>query len=186
MDVSTYVVSGGPLYSYDPAHERWARFDGMVVRDGRVVSLRPGDAGAGVARVDLGGRAVYPAFADCHVHLTDTGLFLGEHDLAACATPRRSPAASRRCPAPPSCSAATTTSRRGPTARSRAPRRSTRTSPALFAMAVRADGHSCVLNRKAFAFADLPPQTPGIERDADGVPTGRLSSKRTGARSPRY
>jgi predicted amidohydrolase YtcJ len=32
--------------------------------------------------VDLAGRALYPAFADCHVHLTDTGLFLGEPDLA--------------------------------------------------------------------------------------------------------
>ncbi len=47
--------------------------------------------------------------------------------------------------------------------------------PDAFAMAVRVDGHSCVLNRKALAFADMPPGTPGIELDENGEPTGRLA-----------
>ena len=80
--MTTFAVSGGPCYSYDPSNERWQRFDGILVDGGRIVSRRAEDAGAGVPRIDLGGRALYPAFADCHVHLTDTGLFLGERDFA--------------------------------------------------------------------------------------------------------
>jgi predicted amidohydrolase YtcJ len=175
VDVSTYVLSGGPLYSYVPSNERWERFDGMVIQNGHVVSLRPDDAGAGVERVDLRGRAVYPAFADCHVHLTDTGLFLGERDLSDV---RDAAAFARRIAALPRaafvlCGNYDESQWTDGGLASAAPLDAH--FPDAFAMAMRADGHSCVLNRKALAFADLPPQTPGIERDANGAPTGRLS-----------
>ncbi|MBV9408117.1 MAG: amidohydrolase family protein, partial [Candidatus Eremiobacteraeota bacterium] len=146
----------------------------MVVADGRVASLRPEDAGAGVAEIDLGGRAVYPAFADCHVHLTDTGLFLGPHHLADV---RDAAEYARRIAALPrggfvlAANYDESAWSDGGVATA-APLDAN--FPDAIAMAVRVDGHSCVLNRKALAFVDLPPDTPGIERDADGAPTGRL------------
>ncbi len=173
--MTTFAVTGGPCYSYDPSNETWSGFDGILVADGTIVSTRAADAGAGVPVVDLGGRALYPAFADCHVHLTDTGLFLGEHDLASV---RDAVAFAKHIAALP----------RGAFVVAGNYDESSWTDgglasaapldayfPDAFAMAVRVDGHSCVLNRKALAFADLPPGTAGIERDHNGEPTGRLA-----------
>ncbi len=164
----------GACYSYEPATDTWSRSEALVVHDGRVVSLDERDAGTGVPRIDLGGRALYPAFADCHVHLTDTGLFLGEHDLAAV---RTADEYARRIAALPR--AAFVLAGNYDDARwtdggaaSAAPLDAH--FPEAIAMVVRVDGHSCTLNRKALAFAGLPPGTRGIERDADGNPTGRL------------
>jgi hypothetical protein len=174
VGVSTFVVSGGPMYSYVPSSESWQRFDGMVVEDGRIMSLQPEDAGAGVRRVDLADRAVYPAFADCHVHLTDTGLFLGERDLSDV---RDVPSFERRIAALPRgvfvLAGNYDESRWNDRASASAAALDAHFSEAI-AMAVRVDGHSCVLNRKALAFADLPDDVPGIERDANGAATGRL------------
>jgi len=180
--VTTFAVTGGPCYSYDPSNESWSRFDGILVSDGRIVSTRAADAGAGVPVVDLAGQALYPAFADCHVHLTDTGLFLGERDLASV---RDAAAFARRIAALPrgafvlagnydeSAWTGGPSTGSGQASASAAPLDAH--FPDAIAMAVRVDGHSCVLNRKALAFVDLPPDTPGIERDADGEPTGRLA-----------
>ena len=173
--MTTFAVTGGPCYSYDPSNETWSRFDGIIIAGGRIVSTRPADAGAGVPVVDLGGRALYPAFADCHVHLTDTGLFLGEHDLS---NVRDAAAFARRIAALPR-AAFVLAGNYDESAwtdgglASAAPLDAH--VPDAIAMAVRVDGHSCVLNRKAFAFADLPPGTAGIERDEHGEPTGRLA-----------
>ncbi len=41
-------------------------------------------------------------------------------------------------------------------------------------MLVRVDGHSCIVNRKTFAWLQLEPNLQGIERDASGTPTGKL------------
>jgi predicted amidohydrolase YtcJ len=60
-------------YAFDPKTRRYARRDGFVVDGGRFVALDAESAGAGAATVDLGGATVVPAFADCHLHLTDTG-----------------------------------------------------------------------------------------------------------------
>jgi predicted amidohydrolase YtcJ len=162
------------LYSYVPSNESWQRFDGMVVDGGRIVSLRPDDAGAGIGRFDLGGRALYPAFADCHVHLTDTGLFLDERDLSEV---RDVAEFERRIAALPRSAFVLA----GNYDESRWNDGGSATAvpldahfPDAIAVAVRVDGHSCVLNRKALAFADLPHDTAGIERDASGAPTGRL------------
>jgi predicted amidohydrolase YtcJ len=173
--VATFLVSGGPCYSYDPATHRWSRGEGLVVSGGRIASLDPRTAGNGVRRVDLGGRSLYPAFADCHVHLTDTGLFLGANDLSGV---RTSEAYERRIAVLPRGSFVlagnydeSTWSDGG--IASAAPLQAHH--PDAIAIAVRVDGHSCVLNRAALAFAALPPDTSGIERDEAGEPTGRLS-----------
>ncbi len=164
--MTTFAVTGGPCYSYDPSNETWQQFDGIVVANGRIASTRLADAGTGVPVVDLDGRALYPAFADCHVHLTDTGLFLAERDLANvrdAATFARRIAALPRGPFVLAANYDESAWADGGLA-SAAPL-DAHASDAI-AMVVRVDGHSCVLNRKAFAFAALAPSTPGIERDA--------------------
>ncbi len=172
--MTTFAVNGGTCYSYEPASDTWSRSSGLVVHDGRIASLDERDAGAGVPRIDLGGRALYPAFADCHVHLTDTGLFLGQHDLAAV---RDAAGYARRVAALPASAfvlAGNYDDSRwtdGGVA-SAAPLEAHHAD--AIAMVVRVDAHSCTLNRKALAFVDLPPDTPGIERDPGGTPTGRL------------
>ncbi|HKU81803.1 MAG TPA: amidohydrolase family protein, partial [Candidatus Tumulicola sp.] len=42
------------------------------------------------------------------------------------------------------------------------------------ALLSRVDGHSCIVNAKTLAGLALAPETPGIERDAAGDPTGKL------------
>jgi hypothetical protein len=173
--MTTFLVTGGPCYAYDPATRRWSRTDGLVVSGGKIVSFDPRTAGGGVRRLDLGGRSLYPAFADGHVHLTDTGLLLGANDLSGV---RSTEAYERRIAALPRGSFVIagnydeSTWTDGGTATA-APLQAHH--PDAVAIAVRVDGHSSVLNRAAFAFVDLPPQTNGIERDErTGEPTGRL------------
>jgi predicted amidohydrolase YtcJ len=172
--VATFLVSGGPCYSYDPATHRWSHSEGLVISGGRIASRDPRTAGNGVRRIDLGGRSLYPAFADCHVHLTDTGLFLGANDLSGV---RTSEAYVRRIAVLPRGSFVLAGNydesnwSDGGTATA-APLQAYH--PDAIAMAVRIDGHSCLLNRAAFAFAALPSDTSGIERDEAGEPTGRL------------
>ena len=117
---------------------------------------------------------MYPAFADCHVHLTDTGLFLNERDLAGVRTAEEYASRISALPSDAFVLAGNYDESLwtdGALANAAPLERF----PDAIAMAVRVDGHSCVVNRKALSFVDLPPETPGIERDAAGVPTGRLS-----------
>jgi predicted amidohydrolase YtcJ len=66
-------------YVYSPADPRATA---MLVDDGRVTWLGPGDEAPGADRiVDLGGALVTPAFVDAHVHTTNTGLALTGLDL---------------------------------------------------------------------------------------------------------
>lgn len=172
--MSTFAATGAPWYTYDPSSGSWQKFNGAIVENGRIASLNPSDAGAGIPEVRLDGTAVYPAFADCHVHLTDTGLFLGERDLGDV---HDAAGYARRIAALPfgrfvlAANYDESSWTDGGTATA-APLDAH--FPDAIAMAVRIDGHSCVLNRKALAFVDLPGETTGIERDDDGNPTGRL------------
>lgn len=172
--VTTFVLTGGPCYAYDPASKAWSRSEGLVVTGDRIASCDPREAGPGVRRIDLRGRSVYPAFADCHVHLTDTGLFLGAHDLSGV---RTAGGYERRIASLPRGTFVLAGNydesnwTDGGTATA-APLQAYH--PNAIAMAVRVDGHSCLLNRAALAFVDLPPETSGIERDESGAPTGRL------------
>ena len=162
------------VYDVEPSTGAWTAHDALVVDGGRVVSLDARDAGTGVRRVDLAGRAVYPAFADCHVHLTDSGLFMDRYDLSEVRNAREYEHRIAALPRAPFVLAGNYDEVRWTdgAAASAAPLETS--FPDAVAMAVRVDGHSCVLNRAAFALAALPPDTPGIERDADGTPTGRL------------
>ncbi|MBV9971988.1 MAG: hypothetical protein JO135_01500, partial [Candidatus Eremiobacteraeota bacterium] len=71
------------VYSYLPERDEYSVYGGLVLDGARIVSLDERDAAAGRTWVDLDGMTVLPAFADCHVHITDTGFMLGAHNLSA-------------------------------------------------------------------------------------------------------
>ena len=174
MNASTFAVSGGPCYSYDQAAARWETFEGFVVSGGRIVSLRPQDAGAGIAHIDLDGRAAYPAFADCHVHLTDTGLFLDERDLSGVRSADAYAVALAALPRTAFVLASNYDENMWVDGAEADAAPLDATHPDAIAMAVRVDGHSCVVNRRTLQWLDFSPDVSGIERDAGGAPTGRL------------
>lgn len=163
-------------YAFDPKLREYRRADRFLVDGASFASFEPSEIGAGHEAIDLRGATVVPAFADCHVHLTDTGYLLGERDLGAV---RSATEFADRVAALPSGGAFVfagnydeSTWRDAATA-SAAPLN--RAHADAFAMLVRIDGHSCLVNRKTLGWLDLDEGLAGIERDAEGMPTGRLS-----------
>ncbi|MDQ6929323.1 MAG: amidohydrolase family protein [Candidatus Eremiobacteraeota bacterium] len=163
------------VYAYDPVAKNYERHAGLIVDGGHILSLDPAEAGAGVETVDLRGAVVMPAFADCHVHLTDTGYMLGERNL----WPTRSyaefaQAVGRLRNERYVCAGNydESTWRDGGLADARPLETHF---PEAYAMLVRIDGHSSIVNRKTFGWLDFPDGTQGIEKDAGGSATGRLS-----------
>jgi predicted amidohydrolase YtcJ len=162
-------------YAYDPVRMAYRRCDALAVDGSRIVSLDADEIGAGIERRDLKGATVLPAFADCHVHLTDTGYFLGERDLhrtrsyaaffAQVAGLRRDDGVIFAGQYDESTWADTGLADAAPLEAIHADAR---------AMLVRVDGHSCIVNRATLAWLDLAPETQGIERAEDGSPTGKL------------
>ena len=168
------LFANARVYARDPASHTYTRFDGLVVDGSTIAAIGASQVGAGVERVDLGGATVLPAFADCHVHLTDTGYFLGERNL----NPTRSYAqfadAVEALPRESMVFAGQYDEsfwNDGATADAVALER---TFPDALAMLVRVDGHSCVVNRKTLEWLRLRGDELGIERDAEGRPTGKL------------
>ena len=162
-------------YVYDPVRKTYRRCDALVVDGTRILSLDAGEIGAGVERRDLDGATVLPAFADCHVHLTDTGYFSGERNLHGT---RSYDAFFTHVAGLPrddgvvfagQFDESTWTDGRLADA---APLESAHADAR--AMLVRVDGHSCIVNRSTLAWLDLAPETQGIERDANGMPSGKL------------
>src|SRR5690348_5883428 len=144
------VLRNARVYRYDPAARTYSRHDGLVLDGSRIVSLEPGQAGAGIESLDCGGATVLPAFADCHVHLTDTGYFLGDRFLGGVRSYDEFADAVARIPDGEFVFAGQydeSTWRDGGTADA-APLE--RNFPEARAMLVRVDGHSCVVNRKTF------------------------------------
>jgi predicted amidohydrolase YtcJ len=168
------VLRNARVYRYDPVHDTYSRHEGLVLDGERIVSLDPLEAGAGLESVDMKGATVLPAFADCHVHLTDTGYFLGERFLGNTRSYDDYAAAIARLPSDTFVFAGQYDESFWNDGRFADAAPLDRHFPDAFAMVVRVDGHSCIVNRKTFAWLDLPPQTQGIDRDEHGTPTGRL------------
>lgn len=147
----------------------------LLVRGRRVVWVGddPAQAPPHQTRVDMTGCTIGPGFVDAHVHLTTTGLGLNGIDLrettqvedllhmvklTAAATPGRViwgqgwDAHLDRLPSPDELSEAA----HGRTV-----------------VLSRIDGHSAVVDRRTLSSAPLA-RAPGLERDADGEPTGLL------------
>src|SRR5437660_3446945 len=65
------------------------RARGLVVKNGiieRLLDSRPSGLPRDAEVIDCAGAAIVPGFHDCHVHLTDTGLLAGDHDVHGCGT----------------------------------------------------------------------------------------------------
>lgn len=169
------VFHNGCIYSFEPATGRFERHESLAIEDGRILCLDEEPTGVGAERVDLHGATMLPAFADCHVHLTDTGFFLGARDLGGVRGYDEFVAAVARLP------------REAGTVLGGQYDESTWTDGATadalpldrfhggaHALISRIDGHSCIVNRTTLDWLQLDPQTRGIERDAGGQPTGKL------------
>ncbi|MGP6159807.1 MAG: amidohydrolase [Vulcanimicrobiaceae bacterium] len=162
-------------YDFDPATRAYVVRDTLLVDGLRIAGCDGALAGAGVERVDAAGATIVPAFADCHLHLTDTGYTLADRDFSGV---RDADGFAVKVAALPRGDEFLLAGKNDyslwregavavaqPLERFQAER---------YAMLVRVDCHSCLVNRKTFAFLDLDPALEGIERDAAGEPTGRL------------
>lgn len=163
------------VYAYDPVAKTYERRDALILDGGSIAGTDAREIGTGVPLRDLGGATVLPAFADCHVHLTDTGLFLGERDLHAV---RSYEAFCARVEALRPEHGVIFAGQYDESAwddgRSADAEPLERAHGAARAMLVRVDGHSCIVNRTTWTSLALPDDLEGIERDGAGVPTGKL------------
>jgi len=161
-------------YAFDPVSRRYRRCESFLVERGSFVAL-DADAGAGVEVVDLAGATVAPAFADCHVHLTDTGYTVGARDLSDVRDARTFAARVAALPRDEAFIYAANydETRWDDGAIATAAPLATEF-PDRPAMLVRVDGHSSLVNPRTFTELGLDPSLDGIERDAAGAPTGRL------------
>ncbi len=168
------LLEHGRIYAFDRTSHRFTRYSNMLVDGARIAALDVDVSGINVRRMDLDGRTVLPAFADCHVHLAETGYHTGARSLRGVPSYAAYQRAVERAPI-----------EHGmlylglfddalwPDGRAdRAPVE--RYHPNAIAMIVRVDGHSCIVNRKTFTWLGLPADLNGIERDEVDAPTGRL------------
>jgi predicted amidohydrolase YtcJ len=126
--------------------------------------------------VDLGGAWVTPAFVDAHVHATATGLALTGVDLAGVASAaeclHRLARHAKTRPDPVLIGTgwddSTWPEQRPPGADQLA-----LAAPGRSVLLTRVDGHSCLVDPGTLARLPLP-KLKGVDRDADGEPTGLL------------
>ena len=148
---------------------------GVLVEDGRIVGVldaAPTGLSSDVRVVDCGGGALYPGFHDCHMHLTATGLFAGEHNISRCRDVASIIAQVARLREPLIFAGSYEDHR---LAEGRPPLRVeldtvTGDRPCLLS---RIDGHSSTVNSAAAALFGVAGKA-GAERDAHGALTGRL------------
>jgi predicted amidohydrolase YtcJ len=172
--VAMIVLENGRFYGFDRASRRFVRHTSLLIDGARIAALDADISGVSVRHVDLDGRTVLPAFADCHVHLAETGYHTGARSLRDAGSYAEYRRAVERAPVEHGMlylGLYDDVMWRDGSADS-APVE--RFHPDAIAMVVRIDGHSCIVNRKTFAWLNLPEDLNGIERDADGTPTGRL------------
>jgi predicted amidohydrolase YtcJ len=168
------VLTNARVYRYDPIAHTYSRHAALIIDRGRIVSLDANDAGAGIQRIDMAGATILPAFADCHVHLTDTGYFLNERFLGNARSYDEFVEGVRRIPREQYVFAGQYDESFWRDGRSADAAPLERFFRDEYAMIVRVDGHSCLVNRKTFAWLHLDPGLQGIELGDDGNPTGKL------------
>jgi predicted amidohydrolase YtcJ len=168
------LLKNARVYRYDPSLKAYSRHDGLLLDGSRIAGLGASLDGTGIESIDLQGATVLPAFADCHMHLTDTGYFLGERFLGETRSYEDFAAAVARIPDNGIVFAGQYDESFWKDGRVADAAALERHFPDATAMLVRVDGHSCIVNRKTFAWLDLPAGTQGIELDPQGNPTGKL------------
>lgn len=162
------------VYAFDPVARAYRVHEELAVEGPRVVATGSGLSGATVERVDLGGAVVVPAFADCHLHLIETGLSLGPADLGGVRSAAQFAERVARLPADGVVFGAHYDEALWHDGAEADARPLERAFPDRPAMLVRVDGHSSLVNRRTLAELALDPALDGLERDAAGEPTGRL------------
>ena len=168
------ILRNARVYRYDPSAKTYSRYESLILDGKRIVSLDPSQAGAGLETVDMDGATVLPAFADCHVHLTDTGYFLNERHLGAARSYEQFADAVARIPNSAFVLAGQYDESLWQDRRLADARPLERSFPDVYAMVVRVDGHSCIVNRKTLQWLKLSDGVRGLERDEYGEPTGKL------------
>ncbi|MBV8726682.1 MAG: amidohydrolase family protein [Candidatus Eremiobacteraeota bacterium] len=162
------------VYSYSVETDRYTLCDALVVEAQRVVSLDANDAGVRTTRIDLGGCTVLPAFADCHVHITDTGYMLGPRNLSATRSYAEFAASIARLPRDRYVFGGNYDESDWNDGKLADAAPLERFFSDSFAMVTRVDGHSCIVNQKTLQWLALPALCRGIERDESGKTTGKL------------
>lgn len=169
------LLANARVYSYDAATGRFRRYDSLLLDGPHIAAFDEDPTGVAVERVDCDGATIVPAFADCHVHLTDTGWFLGARNLGGVRTYAQFLEAVANVPVEGGVVLAgqydESTWEDGGVADA-VPLE--RFHSATRAMLSRVDGHSCIVNRATLDWLDLDPALQGIERNAQGQPTGKL------------
>jgi len=162
-------------YRFDATARAFIRHSSLLIDGKRIVALDTDAVGTGAERIDLQGATVLPAFADCHVHLPETGYYAGDRSLAQVRTYDDFVQAVASIPRDGEVVyAGRYDDARWIDGRIADSAPLDRYHPDVRAMLVRIDGHSSIVNRRTFAWLDLPPDTEGIERAGDGTPTGKL------------
>jgi predicted amidohydrolase YtcJ len=161
-------------YAFDAVSRTYTVRNALLVDGPRFAGFDASLAGAGVERIDLGGACVVPAFADCHVHLTDTGYMAGARDLGNVRSAAEFEARIAALPRERFVVAGGYDESRWLDGACAGAQPLDAHLPDVFALCVRVDGHSCLVNRKTLAYLRLDAQLAGLERDAAGTPTGRL------------
>jgi predicted amidohydrolase YtcJ len=187
QDIVTRLLDNGRFYRFDVRTRKFEPHDALLIGDdGRVLSLDVHE-GPDTERVDMQGTTILPAFADCHVHLTDVGYFLGERDLSGTRSYAEFCDAVARIPEEDGVVFAGQYDESNWNDRREADARPLdRLHPGSRAMLVRVDGHSSLVNRATLEWLALDANAQGLERDADGHPTGRLSLAANWAAQKRF
>ena len=80
-----HLIYGAPIYTF---WDEQPLAEAMVVREGRIVAVGARDDLAAcypdAKRVRVDGKAITPAFNDCHMHILPLGIDLGKADLRGC------------------------------------------------------------------------------------------------------
>jgi predicted amidohydrolase YtcJ len=178
------VIIGGPVITLDDDR---SRVDGVAIRDGRFIVVGTADqaraaAGPETRVIDVGGRAVLPAFHDAHVHPVTAGVELGQCNLNDLETAEAILAAVAKCAEEQRDRAwivgggwvLTAFPASGPDLQ--ALDRITGDKPAALSSS---DGHTLWVNTAAMRAAGITrdtadPPAGRVERDARGEPTGVL------------
>jgi predicted amidohydrolase YtcJ len=178
------VFRNGAVYTVDAARS-WASAVG--VRDGRIVyvgtdSLPAGLIGRRTEVLDLAGRMLLPGFQDGHVHLVESGVYLGLCNLNDAETIDAVAAGIRAwAAAHPKAAWVRGGGWQLPLFPAANPSKTLldRLVPDRPALLWAADGHSAWANSRALALAGITRETPDppngrIERDPHGEPSGTL------------
>ncbi len=174
---------GAGLHTLDPAALPGAR--ALLVDGERVawVGDDPADAPPADAVVDLGSAWLTPAFVDAHVHTTATGLAIGGVDLTGAGSLAAAAARLRDVAARKPAGAVVTGSGwddfTWPEGRALSAADVAAAAPGRTVLLHRVDAHSCVVDPATLAALDLQ-GVDGVQRDAEGHPTGWLKEQASG------